>query len=356
MRRFFGRLLLVLGLLLVFPGGVVVLNCHIDTFNVFHWRDVRFTSAEPNKNFIKTRHVLENPGKFNAFVFGSSRAGMLPPAFLPKTLGGDELRWYNMSYSEGVPAENLETLEVLVAHNVDVKMVLVSFDCMMMYLDDGAHRRQLMRMSYRQYERSKAAFLKSYLLGMPDLEIVSQVLRYRPEEHEESRRIFYEHGVNSVDMGLSAEFDEEKYAPFIFEHVMTDAWKSLVALRDFCAERNIRAVFFTSPIYESNYRYAVAHGYLEMLREIGGRCGFFNFSGLNRITTDPKYYFEGIHYRPAAGLLVEKVLFSTDEGERERIRAEAALCDADRELFGMEVDSSNVDEVVGRLREQLRDG
>ena len=31
---------------------------HYDTFNVFHWQNIRFTGAETNKNFVKTKYII----------------------------------------------------------------------------------------------------------------------------------------------------------------------------------------------------------------------------------------------------------------------------------------------------------
>ena len=81
--------------------SVVFLICvfpiiHYDTFNIFHWNNIRFTSAEPNKNFVKTKYIIRNPNKFNAYILGSSRIVNIPPALLPsqkdgkKSFGGFE--------------------------------------------------------------------------------------------------------------------------------------------------------------------------------------------------------------------------------------------------------------------------
>ena len=56
---------------------------YFDTFNIFHWKNIRFTKADPNKNYIKTQYIVHNPKKFNAFVFGSSRVGAIPKDALP---------------------------------------------------------------------------------------------------------------------------------------------------------------------------------------------------------------------------------------------------------------------------------
>ena len=114
MKRLFGKslfvLLIVLAVLFVKNRAFLHQICeayHYDTFNVFHWKNIRFTSAEPNKNFVKTKYIIENPQKFNAFIFGSSRVGRLPPDLLPKDLDGTPLRWYNMTYSEGIPESQI---------------------------------------------------------------------------------------------------------------------------------------------------------------------------------------------------------------------------------------------------------
>ena len=54
MRKFLLRcsiLVSVVSLICVFP------IIHYDTFNIFHWNNIRFTSAEPNKNFVKTKEI-----------------------------------------------------------------------------------------------------------------------------------------------------------------------------------------------------------------------------------------------------------------------------------------------------------
>jgi predicted nucleotidyltransferase len=64
---------------------------------------------------------------------------------------------------------------------------------------------------------------------------------------------------------------------------------------------------------------------------------------------DSRYYFEGSHYRPALGLIVEKVLFGTEE-ETNEIRNEAQ-----DELFGIKVNSDNIDFVISELEKQLQE-
>lgn len=71
------------------------------------------------------------------------------------------------------------------------------------------------------------------------------------------------------------------------------------------------------------------------------------FSSLNNYTTDPKYYFEWSHYRPALGLEIEKVLFGSEEEKAEGRRAAAD------DFFGTKVNADNIEEVLQRLQTQI---
>ena len=121
----------------------------------------------------------------------------------------------------------------------------------------------------------------------------------------------------------------------------------IATITEFCREHDIKLILFTNPIYETTYKDAVDCGYFDFLRKVSEKCEFYNFSSLNNFTTDPRYYFESSHYRPALGLLVEKMLFGTEE-EREQIRAEAG-----DELWGVKVNAGNVDVVISELQKQI---
>ncbi len=356
MKRFIIKLAYVLLLFLAF---VLVKNrllvervCsafYYDTFNVFHWKDIRFTEAEPNKNFIKTRYVLENPGKYNAFLFGSSRVGYIPPDRLPQELGGSRLSWYNMTCSEGIPAEHYLTLQSFLNNGVRIAMVIVEFDNIPMYVSLTQHKHQLLRRPYQVYEENKWTFFRPYLkFETPDT-IKEELDGYVAEDHRAEHAIFYDYGTNSLitDFGLT-ENPQMKY----FEaghpgYPFKDSYKDLKDIVLLCREHDIELVLFTTPLFQTIYRNTVADGYFDFLRSVAQECAFYNFSTLNNFTKDPSYYFDCNHYRPILGLFIEKILFGTDE-EREKV-----ILESGDDLFGMRIDAENVDYVLDRLRRQL---
>ncbi len=357
MKRFIGKafFIVIVALILVLVKNRSFLHSlyesyYYDTFNVFHWDNIRFTTAEPNKNFVKTKYIVENPKKFNSFVFGSSRVGNIPPERLPAELNGTKLNWYNMTYSVGIPAEHYLTVQTFIRNKVNVKMVIVGFDNISMQASIEDHKKDLLRMPYQVYEESKKDFLLPYLQLQIDQSIINEIDSYDRVLHESDWKFFYKYGTSfwvTDTTALTENPELERYKSTCSGYRFKDSYKDIEQLVDLCDEHGIVLVLFTSPMYQSLYKNSVEDGYFDFLRKVAQRCEFYNFSTLNNFTMNPKYYYEWSHYRPALGLRVEKVIFGTDE-ELAEVRREAG-----DDLFGMKVNSENVDYIITRLNEQL---
>jgi len=76
---------------------------------------------EPNKNYVKTNYVLNNPKKYDSFIFGSSRAGHIEGDLL------DNGKYYNMTYSVGTIPEWLGTIKTYVNNGIDIKNIILEY-------------------------------------------------------------------------------------------------------------------------------------------------------------------------------------------------------------------------------------
>ena len=117
MKRFtlkFIIFILLLGMLII-PFNVLT-----DPYNVFHAGNIRDNGVEPNKNYIKTKFVLDHKDEYDSYLFGSSRAGFYDVSVLP------DGNWYNLSYSEAVPSEQVNTLKALIAGGEIPKQVFLT--------------------------------------------------------------------------------------------------------------------------------------------------------------------------------------------------------------------------------------
>ena len=202
-------------------------------------------------------------------------------------------------------------------------------------------------MPYQCYEENPREFRRAYLQIKTDESIKKQINDYDKKSHEVESEEFYAYGWNGGDFSLTQNPDMKRYEIGHHGYPLKDSYKDLEEIAQFCKEHAIALVLYTSPLYKTLYKNSVEDGYFDFLRKVAQKCEFYNFSSLNDYTKNPAYYFEWSHYRPALGLLVEKMLFGTDE-EREKIRS-----DAGDELWGIKVNAENVNEFIAHLQEQL---
>lgn len=322
---------------------------YFDTFNVFHWKNIRFTKADPNKNYIKTQYIVHNPKKFNAFVFGSSRVGAIPKDALPKTLGGDQLHWYNMTNPHAIPSEHYYAIQTFEKNGVDIKMILLAFDDISMFSAIEHHYNLLLTIPYKVYEENKFNFYKPYLIKFTAPSIMKEVLLYDPEKYKDKTEAFYSYGDTwGSDFSLTENPKMEQFKSFhTSTYTQKNAHMDIEKISKLCQEKGIKLVLITNPLYKATYLDSVRDGYFDFLRLVANSCEFYNFSTLNNYTLGERYFLEGSHYCPALGLIIEKYLFGSEE-ERQQIRDEAG-----DELFGVKVSSENVDFVIGELKKQL---
>jgi hypothetical protein len=119
MKKFFIRLLpfLIFCVVLIFILPVI-----LDPYNVFHYKNVRINGVEPNRNYIKTRYIRENPNKFDSYLFGSSRVGNIDTSLI------DGFNCYNMFYSLGFTLEHYYTIKAMTDRNIIPHIFIIAVD------------------------------------------------------------------------------------------------------------------------------------------------------------------------------------------------------------------------------------
>ena len=360
MRKLFLKLMLFLIPVVIYAGTGVF----VDAYNVFHYKDIRITDASSNRDYIKTRYVLENKDRFNAFLFGSSRAANMPLEGLPLYgEDGGELHWYNMTYPMGSPEANAQTLETFLRSGVEVKEVILMIDEIGMYKTADNNLDNPIYATYRTYEQSPAAFWYSYLKRKPVWRILPQIFDNEMaavSDDEKSadilyrKKLFYDYGVEPENTDLTVPSDGEMYSALPSGKYSGPDQASVRALRDIvslCDDNGIVLKVIATPILKTTYRKAVKNGYLDYLRAVAGVTDFYCFSGLNAYTTDGRYYFDNSHFRPYVGRMMEYVLFG-DDGQRGWALSEAAGASSEA-AFGCLVTADNADELIKLLEDEL---
>ncbi|MCH5279989.1 MAG: hypothetical protein J1E61_00865 [Lachnospiraceae bacterium] len=334
MKKFISRLVLFLVLLAVL---VIPINVLLDPYNVFHWDRIRDNGVEPNKNYIKTQFVLEHMDQYDSYLFGSSRTGFIDVSDLP------EGNWYNFSYSEGLPAEQYETLLTLISHGEIPKQVYLGLDNISYLVDPAYHADQLYRKAY-PYEGSvkdKFYFFVSYLDTVTTIESLSVVSEYQGDT-ESLRQRMYSSGCE--DLSLDMEFDDSQTAPYWADYYEARIDESIEEIRRFvelCDEYDIELTVFTNPLYITTYERAVDKGYLDFLEQLAYVTPYYNFSSYNMLSMNQEYYYETSHYTPeAASVMMDVIQNGGDENMKYG------------QGFGYYVTEDNVEEFISIVRHQ----
>lgn len=339
------KLLLRLVIVAVFVVPFLSVSIICDQYSVFHFRNVKITQIESNSNYVKTKYILSEKEKFNAFIFGSSRAGSIDP----KRING--INYYNMYYSEGMPAEHIENVKAFVNSGVEVDELLIVLDNISPFVDPEMHESQDIRRPYKNGQ-SDALFLAHYLNPAKTIKSFSIV---SPFEERLDNSEYYSKGwichLESRDEEIENDpqahankniFTYPQWADY-FTYRGDEAIAELKNLMDYCSENSIKTTVCVCPLYSETYLKSVENGYLDYLAQIAEVTPFYSFTGLNSITTDPYYYYENSHYRRIVGDMMIDVMYNN-------ISDEKLLSEG----FGVYINEENSDLYIEALKGQIK--
>jgi hypothetical protein len=317
---------------------IIPFNVWKDPYNIFHAGNIRDNGVEPNKNYIKTKFVLEHQEEYDSYLFGSSRTGFIDVTKLP------DGNWYNFSYSEGLPKEQYETLKALISQGEIPKQVYLGVDNISFLVDPSCHEDQLYRQAY-PYEGSlmdKARFYSQYLDVITTIEALPLMRDYEGDTAELQQRM-YTTGCENLNLDIT--FDKNADSAYWADYYYPRTDEALEEIRMFCElceAYNIELTVFTNPLYITTYERSVQKGYLDFIEGLAEITSFYNFSGYNRISMNQDYYFETSHYTPeAADIIMDIIENGADDNEMWG------------QAFGFYVTKDNVDECMAILKNQV---
>jgi len=307
LKKFFRNITIFLSLLFI----ISVISCLvIDPYNVFHYKNIRDNGIEPNKNYIKMRYILDNHAYFDSYLFGSSRVKFINVADI------QGLHCYNMTYSEGIPREHRENLEVMIKKNIIPAVVLIGIDDIGCYRDPKIHHTELMRIPYPTDAVKNYAVYGKFLLKYINLDVyrsIPIIISHKGDNLTYRKQFYKNGGVLSDESHEQKKVNWENIsgesAPFHdygIDNVITD----IQSIIDLCNRNNIKLILFTNPLHILTYKQAVEYGYIDFLSRLSEITDYYNFSGINDITTNNENYFEASHYKSKVGKLIIDVIFN----------------------------------------------
>jgi hypothetical protein len=330
---------------------IVGINVVVDSYGIMR-TDFSSQVQEPNKNYLKVKYLLGHKDRFDSYLFGSSRVNTIDVTKIP---GG---KYYNMTYSEGLPEEHLENIRFLLKHGVRVKNVVIGLEDFSYRVDPAQHADDLLRQPYPGISgKSWLTFYGEYYLKKSRFfrnirDYVRQnVLKEPPAD---GKRIVYDiFGTGMtycLDCDRRIEADPAKHAAdprmrIPFHYGGNDIDKALTSIRGLVAlarQHHFRLLFFFDPIYEVTYLDSDLPLMMRFKKELAAVTDYYDFSGLNTITTNSYYFHDTKHFRGMVGDMMLRRMFGMPK----------VAVPAD---FGVLVTRRNVDEHIALLERQLRE-
>ena len=75
----------------------------------------------------------------------------------------------------------------------------------------------------------------------------------------------------------------------------------IAEIKKLCDAKKVNLKFVMNPIHKTTYLASDKVMYFEFLNKLATISDFYDFSGLNKITTNNYFYYETSHYRPIVG-------------------------------------------------------
>ncbi len=321
----------VVGTVLLLLFITACYNYVFDTSGVFN-KDFSEPRVEPNQHIVKMQYILDNPAKYDAYCFGSSRVGNID---LQKINSG--YSYYNMTYSEGLPAEWLDDIRIMIKNGVSVKQIMLGIDDFSFRADPRSHESQYLRIPYGKvgWKTYMVYLLKKPSNPFHDNASMSVFDIY------DSGRPLHPQADEKIEADVAAHVEDSKFekgSPYRGNRIR-QTMAELKEIKDIADANNIQLIVFINPINLMTYRENNLEEFDEFKRELAAITDYYDFSGRNDITANNYYYYETSHYRPMVGDMIVRRMFeeprNIDTG------------------FGVWVTKDNVEEHIEKLNMEL---
>jgi len=315
MSKFLYKIFLFFSILIPLLILLVGYNIWLDPYGAIKG-NMQTQKTEPNQHYLKIKYCINNPKKYNAFLFGSSRVGKID---VSKII--DENNWYNFTYSECVPYETLQDIRLLLHHNINIKKIIIGLDEISYLVSYKLHKNQSLR---KPYVNIINPYLY-YLFLRPSLSMYKNISNADTSKFysKGAYNVIYKNGCfppnkkdafiekNPLAHNKDSVFNKPYWNPNNKERI-NKVISEIKKIKKICDERDIKVIFFINPIYKKTYIKAVDNKFFNFLWQLSTISEYYDFSGINNITSKTVNYYDNSHYRPIVGDWIIYNIFQTN--------------------------------------------
>ena len=324
---------------------IVAKNVITDPFSVFAKTDydaVKNKKYLPNERYIKMKYILNNKDKYDSFLIGSCTSNFI-------NLDGIKgQKWYNLTFTTTSVSEMNRIFKQIIDNGIVPKRILmqVSQD----YFKAGKN----------DYKKvcSKHINLCCYPLTRDEkISFWSRYLLYSPVINKDKNDVFTDGFKRNIFKGGSfidgfpsddtpkdnsdTVFDLEKYAnkkPYDNDNL--ELIKEIVQI---CKEKNIDFEMLIIPEYIEIYKDIDLDGFNNLKRKLAEITPFYDFTGINKIASDKRYFKDPIHITSYASKLIVDRIFYQNKNDAPKIDG-----------FGVYVTKNNIDSHIKNLENEIK--
>ncbi len=311
MKKLFFKLVVISSLSIC---TLALFNYSTDPYGIFHNSSLNLgfePGYEPNQHYAKMRHLINDSHSWVSYLFGSSRVGKINPDLIP------DGKYYNMSYSDGIPGEHLADIKIMLHKGLPVKSVMIGLDNISYLFRPEDHRGQIFRHPYDESFFKRLIFQIKYLCFAPQISI-GRYLRFKKNEPLITFGIL-DNGMQNmekvdakIESNIVQHINDDRFIkvniiPFDKESenkymkLMDDTIRDIAEIIELSKKHHFNVYFFINPIHYKYYIQGNPYHFLLFKQKLAQITNYWDFSGFNSITTNNYYYYETLHYRTMVG-------------------------------------------------------
>lgn len=286
-----------------------------DTYSNTHYDRTKFYS-EPNKNVLKVHYILTHKDKYDSFIFGSSRVGNINPL---KIQNG---RYYNMTYSEGLPKEHLLNIRLFLKEGIRIKNLLIGLDEFSYQVSFAKHQHQgLTKAYYKATNTSLLTYYRQLYLRFPlgeDRHHIKKEILHSPiyftidiskqkENYENVMKVFDKTKFTSTKHIHDKIFDKPTYYN---GDTLQNTLQDIKNIKQICTQYAINCKFFINPIHKKTYEYTNKKLLQKFKKQLQYITDYYDFTGPSYITVHNQYWHETSHYTLEVGDMIIDTIYN----------------------------------------------
>jgi hypothetical protein len=314
---------IVLFFFILFLSAVVFFNFYLDTYGI------RFSLLTPDKNnnanyityattinshIFNSEYIFRNPDHFDSFIFGSSFTSVINPAKI------NTGKFYNMSYSIGLPAEHLAIIKAFLQKRIRIKSVIIGLDEFSFRISPKEHENQLLRIMHPYITgKSLLSIFYLYYFRTPQLFELANGKDRLLFGKQEDKFISDKNGLWLSWLNLEKKIIASgkpifvhkafTYNPFNYDKKLTnEVFTQIEEMIALSKKNKFSLIFFFNPIHSEEYLNC-ALGLIPIKERLASITDFYDFSGFNSVTTNNLNYYEDGHYRYLVGDIIIRRIF-----------------------------------------------